>query len=208
MKSNIIYKKIFYLPIFFVLVLAGCATTSTGPAANVRYSDPTAVETTTIDFGSTDLQQIAETMVNGLLTFPPIVQLTSERRPVVFVEMIKNKTREHIDTEAITDTISTKLIQSGKFRFTDRTKVDAILKELQYQSSGLVEESTMAQLGKQIGAEFMLYGNFSAIEKTAGRVKDLYYKFTLKLLNVETGIIEWQDEKEIRKVAKRKMIGM
>uniref|UniRef100_A0A7C5US75 Penicillin-binding protein activator LpoB n=1 Tax=candidate division CPR3 bacterium TaxID=2268181 RepID=A0A7C5US75_UNCC3 len=196
----------------FVIIsfgVAGCATTGgSGSSPRVAYSDATAVETTTIDFGSTDLQQIAETMVNSMLTFPPIVQLTTERRPVIFVESIKNKTREHIDTEAITDTISTKLIQSGKFRFVDRTKVNEVLKELQYQSSGIVDESTRAQFGKQIGAEFMLYGNLTAIEKMAGRVKDLYYKFTLKLMNVETGIIEWQDEKEIRKIATRKMIGM
>ncbi len=185
----------------------GCATTSGGSPAKVAYSDPTAVETTTIDFGSSDLQQIAEAMVNSMLTFPPIVQVTSERRPVIFVESIKNKTREHIDTEAITDTISTKLIQSGKFRFVDRTKVDAVLKELQYQASGIVDDSTRAQFGRQIGAEYMLYGNFTSIEKLAGRTKDLYYKFTLKLMNVETGIIEWQDEKEIRKVATRKLVG-
>ncbi|MCX8064323.1 MAG: penicillin-binding protein activator LpoB [Candidatus Hydrogenedentes bacterium] len=189
-----------------LMLLVGCAT-STGGAPNVSYKDPTTVETLTADFGSSDLQQIAEAMVNSMLTFPPIVQVTAERRPVIFVETIKNKTREHIDTEAITDTISTRLIQSGKFRFVDRTKVDAILKELQYQASGIVDESTRAQFGRQIGAEYMLYGNFSSIEKTAGRVKDVYYKFTLKLMNVETGIIEWQDEKEIRKVATRRLIG-
>ncbi|MGL5986454.1 MAG: penicillin-binding protein activator LpoB, partial [Burkholderiales bacterium] len=33
--------------------------------------------------------------------------------------------------------------------------------------------------------------------------KDVFYKFTLMLKNVEEGIDEWQDEKEIRKTSKR-----
>ncbi|HOV31916.1 MAG TPA: penicillin-binding protein activator LpoB [Candidatus Hydrogenedens sp.] len=199
----------FIISVFSIIVVfsvVGCA--STGSTAKVSYGDPTAVETTTIDFGSSDLQQIAQSMVDSMLTFPPIVQATTDRRPVICVGYIKNKTREHIDTESITDTISTKLLQSGKFRFVDRSRANELLDELKYQESGLVDDSTAAKIGHQIGAEYMLYGNFSSIEKTAGREKDLYYKFTLKLMNVETGIIEWQDEKEIRKGAKRPLVGM
>ena len=33
--------------------------------------------------------------------------------------------------------------------------------------------------------------------------KDVYYKFTLALFDVEEGTVEWQDEKEIRKTSKR-----
>jgi PBP1b-binding outer membrane lipoprotein LpoB len=35
----------------------------------------------------------------------------------------------------------------------------------------------------------------------------VYYKFTLNLVDVETGIIEWSDEKEIRKQANRAIFG-
>ncbi|MBN1553066.1 penicillin-binding protein activator LpoB, partial [bacterium] len=105
----------------------GCATTP-----QVQYGDATAVETTTTDFGSTDLQMIAEKMVDSLLSFPPIVELTSSRRPVVFVDNVKNKTMDHIDTESITDTISTKLLRSGKFRFVDMTKVEAVAEQYEY----------------------------------------------------------------------------
>ncbi|HNC04265.1 MAG TPA: hypothetical protein PLY05_13045, partial [Agitococcus sp.] len=37
---------------------------------------------------------------------------------------------------------------------------------------------------------------------------DVYYKFTLKLMNLKTGLVEWQDEQEIRKTAKRGLLGM
>jgi len=185
------------------LSLAGCFGGS-----NVQYGDATAVETTTTDFGSTDLQQIAAKMVDSLLTFPPIVQVTNQRRPVMFVDTIKNKTSEHIDTESVTDTISNKVLRSGKFRFVDMTKVDAVKKQLDYQGdSGMVNESTAVNMGRQIGAEYMMYGNLSSIVKRGGGDKDVYYKFTLKVMHLESGIVEWSDEKEIRKTKKKSMFG-
>ena len=126
----------------------------------------------------------------------------------MFVDTIKNKTSEHIDTESVTDTISSRVLRSGKFRFVDMTKVTALKKQLDYQNeSGMVSDSSKMNMGRQIGAEYMMYGNLSSIVKRGGNSKDVYYKFTMKVMHVETGIIEWSDEKEIRKSAKKPMFG-
>ena len=183
--------------------LVGCA------GNKVSYGDAGAVETTTTDFGSTDLQKMAEKMVDSILVFPPIVDVTKKRRPVMFVDTIKNKTSEHIDTESITDTISSRLLRSGKFRFVDMTKVASVRKQMAFQNdSGMVKESASVKMGQQIGAEYMLYGNLFSIVKRNSNTKDVYYKFTMKLMHIETGILEWSDEKEIRKTKKKSMFGL
>jgi uncharacterized protein (TIGR02722 family) len=185
-------------------LLGGCASTG-----NVSYGDAQAVETLTTDFGSTDLQMIATKMVDDMLSFPPVVQMTQSRRPVMFVDRIKNKTQEHIDTESITDTIQNKLINSGKFRFVDMTSAGAMADQIAYQKqSGMVDQATSVRAGKQIGAEYMLNGNLSSIVKNSGGKSDVYYKFTLKLQNIQTGIVEWTSEKEIRKSGKRSTFGL
>src|SRR5690554_4016109 len=102
-------------------------------STSVQYGDATAQETVNTDFGSTDLQMIANKMVDDLLVFPPVVQMTQQRRPVLFVDRIKNKTTEHIDLESVTDSIQTKLINSGKFRFVDMTTVEQVRKQFDYQ---------------------------------------------------------------------------
>ncbi len=194
--------KVIAICTLFSVGLTGCASTKVG------YGDAGAVESTTTDFGSTDLQMIAGKMVDSLLTFPPIVDITSKRRPVMFVDTIKNKTSEHIDTESVTDTISSKVLRSGKFRFVDMTKVAAVQKQMAYQNeSGMVSKSSAMNMGRQIGAEYMMYGNLSSIVKRSGNSKDVYYKFTLKVMHVESGIVEWSDEKEIRKTAKKSLFG-
>lgn len=186
---------------FFALSLAACSS--------VQYGDATATETVNTDFGSTDLQSIAAKMVDDLLAFPPVVRMTATRRPVMFVDTIKNKTTEHIDTESITDTIQSKLINSGTFRFVDMTAIAQVEQQLNYQqNSGNVDQGKAVAVGRQIGAEFMLYGNMSSIVKKSGSTKDVYYKFTLKMVNLETGILEWSNEKEIRKSKSRGWIGL
>ncbi len=193
-----------------ILIVAGLLSVSLiGCSKSIKYGDATEVETTTTGFGSTDLQQIAAKMVDSVLTFPPVVEITAKRRPVMFVDTIKNKTTEHIDTESITDTISTKLLRSGKFRFVDMTKVAAVKQQLEYQSdSGMVNQNAAMKMGQQIGAEYMLYGNLSSIVKRNSSRKDVYYKFTLKLMHLQSGIVEWSDEKEIRKSKEKSLFGL
>ncbi|MDD5477543.1 MAG: penicillin-binding protein activator LpoB [Candidatus Omnitrophica bacterium] len=186
-----------------LFIFPGCAT-----APVVQYGDAQALQQISTDFSSSDLQQIAASMVDSLLTFPPIVEVTNQRRPVITVDKIKNKTMQHIDTESVTDSIRAKLVKSGKFRFIDRSTDEATTDEVKtQQDSGLVDKSTAVQFGKQIGAEYMLTGNISEIQQHGGRVEDVYYKFTLNLKNISTGILEWTDEKEIRKVSKRPVFG-
>ncbi|MCF5629355.1 penicillin-binding protein activator LpoB, partial [Pseudomonas syringae] len=49
------------------LLLTGCANTSPGLGSkNISYGDTKAVETITNEFGSTDLQMIAESMTRSL----------------------------------------------------------------------------------------------------------------------------------------------
>ena len=195
-------KKVWIFALLAVAMLSGCQS-------GVQYGDATASETVNTDFGSTDLQMIAAKMVDDVLAFPPVVQITAQRRPVAFVDRIKNKTTEHIDTESITDTIQSKLINSGKFRFVDMTVVERVRKQLDYQAnSGMVDEATAVAMGKQIGAEFMLYGNMASIVKRESKTKDVYYKFTLKLMNLQSGIIEWSGEKEIRKTRNKSLFGL
>jgi len=89
------------------------------------------------------------------------------------------------------------------------SKVEAVRKQLEFQhGSGMVNPETAVRTGRQIGAEYMLYGNLSSIVKKKGGTKDVYYKFTLKLMNLENGLIEWSDEKEIRKTRKRSLFGL
>jgi len=192
-----------------VIALIGLAVILGGCSNKVSYGDAQESETTTIDFGSTDLQKIADEMVDSMLASGSVAVITNDRRPIVFVERIKNKTSEHIDTESITDSVSTKMLNSGKFRFVDMERVESVRKQLDFQNNDeLVDQGSAIQFGKMVGAQYMLYGNLSSIVKQAGSKKDVYYKMTMRLMDLETGLIEWADETEIRKNESKSLLGL
>lgn len=192
-----------------VIALLSLAIIMGGCSNKVSYGDSQAVETTTIDFGSTDLQKIAGEMVDSMLLSGSVAAITRDQRPIVFVERIKNKTSEHIDTESITDSISTKMLNSGKFRFVDMDRVESVRAQLKFQNDDeLADQSTAIQFGKMVGAQYMLYGNLSSISKKSGRDQDVYYKMTMRLMDLKTGLIEWADETEIRKQATKSLFGL
>lgn len=185
------------------LTITGCAN-----KAVVSYGDATEVETVDLGFGSTDLQKVAAQMTDSMLASPVVGSLTKNDRPVVFVERIKNKTSEHIDTESITDSISTKLLRSGQFRFVDMTRVEAVREQLDFQNNdALVDPTKAIAFGQQVGAQYMLYGNLSSIVKSNKDKQDVYYKFTMRLMDLKSGLIEWADETEIRKTREKKRVG-
>ena len=185
-------RPVALLPIMLAAVLAaGCAKDT------VRYGDAKGVETVTNQFGSTDLQMIAESMTRSLLNSQVV---TDAKRPVMTVQEVKNKTSEYIDTRSITDSIRTELQKSGRVRFAvDQADMQQQVDELKRQQSELYEKSKAAQIGKMVGAVYRLEGNITSIVKQAKDVTDVYYKFNLQLWNIDSGLMEWGDEKEIRK---------
>jgi len=186
------------------LLLAGCVTTSSPTTGgNVSYGDAKAVETVTTDLGSTDIQMIAEKMTQSLIQHP-VIQDTIKKRQLLMASPVKNKTSEYFDTRLITDTVLTQLQKNGIRYAIEGEDMQNQVDELKRQNqSGLYDKSKSVKVGKMQGAKFRLDGSISSIVKKSSDMKDVYYKMNLRLIEIETGIVEWSDEKEIRKTAKR-----
>ena len=184
--------------------VAGCQTPVSSPVVRlqrqVNYGDNKATELVTNEFGSTDLQMIAEKMTGSLLETGIF-----QGRPTVTISTVKNKTSEYIDTTNVMNSIQTALVKSGKVRFVRSiNEMQAGVDELQRQNqSGLYKQGTTAKVGQMTAAKYSMEGELTSIVKQNNTTKDVYYKFTLKLFDVQEGTIEWQDEKEIRKTSKR-----
>lgn len=191
------------LALLLVATLGGCATGSPVVGGNVQYGDSKAVESVTNQFGSTDLQTIAESMTRSLIQSPVFAK--AKQRPLVTVSDVKNKTSEYIDTRSITDSIRAQMLKSGTVRFAvDNDAMQSQTDELIRQNqTGLFKKDTVKKIGRMEAADFRLEGNITSIVKQSSSLKDVYYKFSLVLVGIESGVIEWADEKEIRKTSSR-----
>lgn len=186
------------------LLLSGCVTTSspmTGGA--VSYGDAKAVETVTTDLGSTDIQMVAEKMTQSMIQHP-VVQDVIRKRQLLMASPVKNKTSEYFDTRQITDTILTQLQKNGVRYVIEGEDMQNQTDELRRQNqSGLYDKSKSVKVGKMQGAKLRIDGSVSSIVKKNADIKDVFYKVNMRLIEIESGIVEWSDEKEIRKTAKR-----
>ncbi len=188
-----------------VLALAGCQTTSptVGGDSGVAYGDSKAVETVTTDLGSTDIQMTAEKMTQSLIQHP-VIQDLIKRRGLMMASPVQNKTSEYFDTKMITDTILVQLQKNGVRYVIGSEGMQNQVDELRRQNqSGLYDRSKSVKMGKMQGAKYRLDGSVSSIIKRNANIKDAYYKINLQLIEIETGIVEWSDEKEIRKTMRR-----
>jgi hypothetical protein len=185
-------RRLALLPLLTAVALAaGCAQVQT------RYGDERSIETVTNQFSSTDLQLIAESMTRSMLQSTAIA---SGNLPIVTVQEVKNKTSEYIDTRAVTDSIRSELQKSGKVRFAvDAAAMQQQVEEVERQQGEYYDKEQTAEKGRMVGAQYRMEGNIISIVKQAKDIRDVYYKFNLQLWNTRNGLLEWSDEKEIRK---------
>jgi hypothetical protein len=123
----------------------------------------------------------------------------------------KNK---HIDNSSIEDdrdiTELAKLLlnlQPSELSYQERLNVGYAIK-YEYQGSGMVSDETKKTKGGQVGADFIINGRLDSIVQEVGKEKTVYYKLTLNMTNLKSGIIAWTNHKEIRKAYKKKSIGL
>ncbi len=188
-------------PALVLALLAGCTSTNSPLIGgnNVSYGDSKGVELVTNEFGSTDLQKLAESMARSLTQVPSI------RGKRMTLSEVQNKTSEYIDTAEITKSIRVQLMKSGSVRFVaDVSGMNTQTQELMRQNqSGMYDKSKTKKIGKMVGADYRLEGSISSIVKKSSSLKDVYYKLSLELIDIETGEIAWADEQEIRKTSRR-----
>jgi uncharacterized protein (TIGR02722 family) len=180
-----------------VALAFGAACSGSRAFTRGQYEDPSVIEMLSDQFNENDLQLIAKKMVESLSSSNAFGQI--QGKPVVVVGKMKNSTSEHIDMRSLADKIEVQLGKSGKFAFMEKGAREEIAQEYEYQRSGYVNPGQAKGPGQQASADYLLTGEISSIVQEVGSDKIVYYKMTSKLHNLRTGIIEWTDEKELRK---------
>lgn len=117
-------------------------------------------------------------------------------RPLVAIWPIQNATSEHIDDQLLTllSSIETALVHTGDVRVVDRSTQDALVREIQGQQSTAYNPATAQRLGKQLGVQYFFTGKITSIDERLDKKKRVQYSLFLQVLEVETGLIEFQNE--------------
>ena len=201
MKRTSIKTLLFTL--LTLLSLNGCSS-----LPKVKRVDSGEVTDLSGKWNDTDSRIVSEKMISDVLKLPWYNDWTADKKknPVVIVGRISNNTTEHINTGAFMADIEREMINSGKISFvaggsdreaTRRERLD------QLQNSS---DDTIKDFGKEIGADFMLFGAIGSFVDQAGGQKAVTYQIDLYLVDVEKNLKVWASQEKIKKLISRRKL--
>lgn len=155
-------------------------------------------------WNDSDSKMVAEEMTKDVLNRPWREDFASAmgRKPVVIVGMVQNKSTEHIESETFIKDMEREFVNSGMVRVVQNSVFREKLREERAEQGEFASPETQAQWGKELGADFMMFGVITSITDSYKKEKVVNYKVNLELVNIETNEKVWIGDKEIKKYIK------
>lgn len=136
---------------------------------------------------SADTTQAVTDIIKQMKAHPGFNKMKARHQtPKVFIAEVQNQTSEaYFPIGDLNDELLNELSLSGDFELVDQAAREKILGEITYQNDGMVDPSTVKKIGKQTGADVMIFGNvYMKPEKRAGKtIKE--YSVNIRMTDIE-----------------------
>lgn len=90
--------------------------------------------------------------------------------------------RKSEDGDVVSERLTTELVRLGKFKVTERKDIQQVFAELKLQASGAMDEDSVRNVGRMVGADLLILGTLS--ELSDGRIE-----VNARLVDVASGEI-------------------
>lgn len=116
-------------------------------------------------WNDTDSKLTAEALIQQVLTQKWIGNFEKEhnRKPVVIVGLITNKTSEHIDSDTYIKDIEKAILNDGRVRLVQAGAKREALRQERADQQDFASKATIKKWGQELGADFMLQGDIASI---------------------------------------------
>ncbi|HBO59115.1 MAG TPA: hypothetical protein DD624_04315 [Alphaproteobacteria bacterium] len=129
-------------------------------------------------------------------------------RPKLFIAEVQNETSEaYFPIDDMNDELLTQMSETGEFRLIDAAARDRILKEIRYQNEGMVKQSDIQKIGKQTGAELLIFGAVRMNPKTFKGKTIKEYTVNLRFTDITSGEEVARMRSTVSKYSKRSGLG-
>jgi uncharacterized protein (TIGR02722 family) len=193
-------KGIIFICLVLAILLAACGGHS------VKRVDANTQMDLSGYWNDTDLRLANDYLIKECLATPRLSQYraANNRLPVIIVGKFKNASDEHIDTSILSQRLEASILASGKAEFVASGDLrDQIRGERLDQQQGYTDDATMARIGREAGADFMLTGSVKTIMDRYDKTTTRSYFITAELTDITTNRKLWIGEyNEIKKVIK------
>lgn len=178
-------------------VVAGCTAQASrgGPGTNQPDMDRPAMSVT---LDRDDITFLVDDYLRGLeaSSFWQRSVRGASKAPVVAIWPITNASSQHIDDQMFTvlSSIETALVNTNAVTVVDRSRQDQLAEEVGVQNSGTFDPASAQKLGRQLGAKYFFTGKVMSVDERLNTVRRLQYSLFLQVIDIETGVIKYQNE--------------
>lgn len=197
-------RKIFVgtLVVLTIAMLNGCGSrqiTRVNPNETIDLSGR---------WNDSDSRMVSDEMIADLLTaaWIPKYEKNNDKRPVVVVGLVENKSHEHINSETFIKDLEKAIVRDGNIRLVVAGEKRNELRKERAEQQDYSSPETIKKWGKELGADFILQGTINSIVDAYKKQKVVAYQIDLQLTNIETNEIVWIGDKKIKKQIRDKVL--
>ena len=158
---------------------------------------------------SADTTQAIADVIKQMKAHPGFGKMKARHgTPKVFIAEVQNQTSEaYFPIGDLNDELLNELSMTGEFELVDNQAREKILKEVTYQNDGMVDPATAKKIGKQTGADVMIFGNvYMKPEKRDGKtIKE--YSVNIRMTDIEKATELLRTRTKVFKYSEKSSVG-
>lgn len=113
--------------------------------------------------------------------------LRKNKKPKIFIAEVQNETAEpYFPIADLNDELLNEFSYMGKFTLLDAAQREKLLKEIKYQNDGMVDPKQAKSIGKQYGADLLVFGSVRMQPETRDGKTIKQYSVNMRMTNLET----------------------
>ncbi|MHC4117644.1 MAG: penicillin-binding protein activator LpoB [Planctomycetota bacterium] len=206
LKGIVMRLRLELILMAFSVALAGCGPKAIRGGAgtdNPQLDEPAM----SVKLDKADIDYLVSENINALSRSARwnVAIERAEDPPVVAIWPIRNATSQHIDDQmgSLLSSIETYMVNSGDVRVVSRERQQALVNELRARQVDIYDPKTIGSFGRQLGAQYMVTGKISSVEERLKKTRRVQYILFIQVLEVETGLVIFQNEAARSKALKR-----
>lgn len=132
----------------------------------------------------------------------------SGKRPKIFIAEVQNETSEpYFPIRDINDELLYEFSAAGDFILIDAEARDKLLKEIKYQNDGMVDPRQAKMIGKQSGADLLIFGSVRMQPRSRDGKTIKQYSVNLRMTNLESAEEVLRTRVKVQKFSEKSSTG-
>jgi uncharacterized protein (TIGR02722 family) len=135
-------------------------------------------------------------------------QAQHQGKPALFIAEIQNRTAEaYFPIDDLNNELLNEMSKTDDFVLVDAAARDKLLEEIKYQNDGMVDPATAKSIGKQTGADLLIFGSVQMKPEMRDGKTVKQYSIDIRLTNLEKAVEVARTRSKVYKFSEKKTFG-